>query len=416
MFIEDIMYEILRPISVKYEEDMNKAKRMTTNELYCAIESQTEIFSNKEIEGQGTIIFPTPGCPHNVRDGKHCGCSFCDWNEDAIVNVAYVTELRKRNPVLYKEIQKKYMEKVFSRRKVCFLEEFAIQDCFSDYQITDEEMKALLLKDNNYMEKPIVGLVQVRADSVTDTKVKLWKRVVKKRMTLGVGVETGDEWIRNHWLNKKIYDSDIMNCISIAHQNNCNVCANILMELPGLNVKQNIICVMEAIDKLSEMGCDSIMLSPLVKKKYTIQQYLDNPLLSEDWHKFYYILLVLYKIANMEKRKKEKIMISLLNFKDYCSNIKDKECRNSFKRLLEPLYDIGAMKGFDNILRCYDSLCREDVFIQYMQMVNSLEGKEEIYNTLLFSAKVLQKKVAHDNDEYISKFHNEIESVMKNEI
>ena len=74
------------------------------------------------------------------------------------------------------------------------------------------------------MEKPIVGLVQVRADSVTDTKVKLWKRVVKKRMTLGVGVATGDEWIRNHWLNKKIYDSDIMNCISIAHQNNCNEC------------------------------------------------------------------------------------------------------------------------------------------------------------------------------------------------
>lgn len=408
MFIEEIMYRILQPISDAYEFDRKKAMDMDEDELFLLIKSQIKYIVENKTGVQGTIIFPTPGCPHNVRDGKHCGCSFCDWNEDSISNIAYTTELRKKSSTLYRKLQREYINKILSKRKICFFEEYAIQDCFSDEQITDDEINELFLKEECFENKPILGLVQVRADSVTDNKIIKWKQVVRKGLTLGIGVETGNEWLRNHWLNKGISDIKVINCISIAHRNNCNVCANLLIEIPGLNVKQNIECLIESITKLSKLGCDSIMLSPLVKKKYTIQYYLDTPLLTEDWDKFYFILMVLFEIAHLCDDEKRKIMLSSLNFGDYVNNIRDMDCKSSFQKLLKPICAIGGMKVFDNVIYHYNQFCNDDNFIKYKNLVDAQNGIDKMYDNLLDNARVLQKRVLPDNNDCLIQFQDEI--------
>ena len=254
LYISYVMKKILEPISERYLKDIDVASQMSAQEIYDYLINECIRKNDILPIDKGTIIFGTPGCSHNIRTGKHCGCSFCDWNDSYVVNPAYAVMLRRKSSELYRKMQAKTLEILRgSNIRSEVFEEYAIHDCFDSSQISNEEID-ILLSEKNFKKFPSVSLVQVRAESVTTEKIQLWKKGTKRFLTLGMGVETGDEWIRNHWLNKDLSDSSIKKAISVAHSNQCKITANLLMMIPGITLKQSLYLLISSIKKLINMG------------------------------------------------------------------------------------------------------------------------------------------------------------------
>lgn len=400
MFIEEVMKKILMPISEKYLNALTYAKNVSAQDLYNELldELSTSIsfFNEDDSKMHGTTIFVSPGCSHNVRKGIHCGCSFCDWNESYLVNPAKAMVLREKSPELYKEIQ--YISLGKSRgygNTPKIMEEFALHDCFDDNQVSADELNYIFKEKCIYSSPPIIGLVQVRADSITSEKISLWKTMVRKQLTLGIGVETGNEWIRNHWLNKNLTDATLVNAIKIAHENKCKVSLNLLLSLPGLTDKQCVEIFIESVEKLIKLGCDSIMISPLVRKKYTLQNILDNSKdvhinnFNSDWS-MYMILEALFTIRN-RKDLLEKLMFSSLNFNDYFNNKFD----NSQKIISEifEMLDIGAMKEYSKLFSKIEELRTTQPYKKYLVYYNSQVGMDQIIATLNKQSQIICTKL-----------------------
>lgn len=409
IFIENVMYKILKPVSDDYFIRLQEAENMTAQELYHKIMKSLNlnIIDGEEIS-EGTTIFPTPGCPHNVRNGEHCGCSFCDWNDTYIANPAYVTVLRKKDHVLYKKMQLECFKLLRGVNKPAHIfEEYAIHDCFNDEQLSDDERDFLFEESNVFSVRPVIGLIQVRAESISRSKIEKWRKMASKQLTLGIGVETGCEWLRNHWLNKKLSDSVLSNAVRIAHDCKCKVSANILMMLPGLNAKQSIELLIDSIIKMDDMGFDSIMLSPLVTKEYTIQNKLKNNVFNMD-ECIYLIAKAMHELSMLDKRYRNKIMFSSLNFMDYFtgSNFSD-NCKQTIEAI-KPLLVMGGMKDL-RIEKILQFNYMEEYY-QFSNRYENLDGLDSIKNTLKTCSQELADEVFSEKEkqEQIELFINEL--------
>jgi|GEM_PF-5493904 len=401
MFIENVMYKILEPVSNMYIEKVRKAIQMSPAELYNKIINNFNIELSQEVNSiQGTTIFATPGCPHNVRNGYHCGCSFCDWNDTYIADPAYVSILREKDPNLYKKMQLQSFDKLRGLNKPAkFFEEFAIHNCFDDGQFTEEEWEFLFEKTKLFSAKPIIGLVQVRAENVTHEKIILWRKMVRKQLVLGIGVETGDEWLRNHWLNKDLYDSDLIHAINIAHDCNCKVSANILIMLPGLNAKQSIQLFIRSVKRMIELGCDSIMLSPLVIKKYTLQNYIDFKQSDNERKDNIFVLIeAIWQLSKLDNRITSKIMFSSLNFADYFAQLEESEELKEAKIMFSSLLEIGGEKDFSSFSEKALNFAQKDSYIEFLSYYEKLDGVAAIKDRIYECADELVKSIYSDNE------------------
>ncbi|HAU86887.1 MAG TPA: hypothetical protein DCW90_15765 [Lachnospiraceae bacterium] len=408
LFIEEIMYEILKEVSEDYFQKKKIAQDMSAEELYKKILDTMDMDIVEDDGKEGTIIFPTPGCPHNVKDGHHCGCSFCDWNDTYVAHPAYVFELRKKDANLYRNMQLEYLRRLReSNHSVHIFEEYAIHDCFDEKELSEEERNYLFEEKHAIGEMPIIALAQVRAESITKEKLQKWKGMAKRQLTLGIGVETGEQWIRNHWLNKKMDDDTIRRAVTVAHENKCKVSANILMMLPGLTLKQNVELLKESVKKLDTFGIDSFMLSPLVVKKYTIQKNIKSSNL-ENENCISGMLLIFKEIGSLDKKYQEKLMFSSINFKDYFAQFKLSEQQiEQVDKMLE-LLTAGGMKSaqIEKIADMFQVNCNKEFYEQYQAM----DGMDKIKTTLQNAAFELVTNVLEESrqKEVLTIFQKEL--------
>lgn len=416
MFIEKVMKKILIPVSTKYINEMRQAEKMGVDELYNELKNSLSKFDTGDTKLHGTTIFVSPGCPHNVRDGIHCGCSFCDWNDSYLANPAKAKVLRMKSPELYKKLQYESLQKLRGESSSPkFMEEYAIHDCFDDNEVSIEELDYIFKNKKIYNKMPVIGLVQVRADSVTIEKTKYWKQFARKQLTLGIGVETGDEWLRNHWLNKDMLDEKLEEAICIAHQCGCKVCANLLLSLPGLTDKQCVSLFINSAEKLIKLGCDSIMISPLVRKKFTLQNLIYEIKKKngdiENTTSIYQILEVLNQLRNREEIL-ERLMFSSLNFEDYfAENIGEDLEKIEVAKNLKKMLDIGAMKNYDSLFNEIDRIRNSESFKRFKLIYDKQDGIEEIDSTVTKLAKMIAVNIFDKpySTEVIDEFKTELE-------
>lgn len=386
MFIQEVMKVILKPISERYLKSKKQAEQMNAEELYKELDSSLEVFDTNDTNMHGTTIFVSPGCSHNVKDGMHCGCSFCDWNDSYLADPAKAKVLREKDHNLYKKLQYKSLEKLRGAGNMPkLMEEFALHDCFDDHQVSYDELNYIFNEREIYKKLPAIGLVQVRAESIDEEKIRCWKQFVRKQLTLGVGVETGHEWLRNHWLNKNLTDDTLEEAIKIAHESGVKVCVNLLIALPGLTDKQSVEVFVESMKKLYSMDCDSIMISPLVCKKYTLQNTIDNYIKEERKNNLDSVLIILEAISRLRDRKDilRKTMFSLLNFEDYFNDIekKDEEVSKIVSDI-SIMLEIGAMKNYDELFERIDQIKISKVYREYKEKFEKQKGIELIDETL----------------------------------
>ena len=401
LFIENIMNKILEPLTYDYSQQKERAEQMSARELYETIVHNINIMaSSNDSETSGTTIFATPGCPHKVRDGHYCGCSFCDWSDSNVADVALIATLRRKDPNLYKKMQAKSFEVLRGKNvNAKNFEEYAIHDCFDDREISEEERRYLFEECPIFSKKPIIGLIQVRADSVTLQKIENWKHTVRKQLTVGVGIETGNNWLRNHWLNKGLNDIAIKNAVKITHEAKCKISSNLLMIIPGLNDKQNVQVMIESIRKMHEYEFDFVMLSPLVNKKYTIQNYLNenNFSIEKRQHNLFILYKMLTELSKLESVILKKLMFSSFNFMEYFDQF-DENCNLLCKEIFRSLLSFGAMKDLSKTIEQIKNVFEERKLAEEEEKYNLLGGIEDLKKNIKQSGEVLVTTLFDESD------------------
>ena len=161
------MKKILQPVSEKYFEVYSEADLLEPEQLYQQMLNEMRVIDSSDTNLHGTTIFVTPGCSHNVRNDNHCGCSFCDWNDTCLGHPAKAAILRKKSPELYKDIQFRSFQKLRKTLAVPkLMEEISVDNCFDSHQLLYEEINYLMNEQPIFLKKTVIGLLQVRVESV----------------------------------------------------------------------------------------------------------------------------------------------------------------------------------------------------------------------------------------------------------
>lgn len=159
--------------------------------------------------------------------------------------------------------------------------------------------------------------IMTRADSLIDEdKIKLLKET--GCVTIGIGVESGNENIRMKLLNKKIPDSIYKKAFDNCHKYNLRASANIIIGLP-FETEENI---MESINFCKTLKADAVSLAIFAPYYGTKLRdiCIENGFLEDKYDDN--ISIIDHSILNMPQLSKEKIRELYYNFINIQASLK----------------------------------------------------------------------------------------------
>lgn len=161
------------------------------------------------------------GCPSN--------CSYCI-NKKYQEIFKYLGNYNRRKPIDYTIKEMEYMKIKYNLELIFFNDE--------NFLIMKQDMLEDFCK--KYKEKiNLPFFIMTRADSlINEEKVKLLKN--SNCITIGIGVESGNEEIRKHLLNKHIPNSVYEKAFENCHKYNIRTTANVMIGLP-FETEENIL-------------------------------------------------------------------------------------------------------------------------------------------------------------------------------
>lgn len=420
IFIYELVKEIWRPESELYKRICNENLNKNIHILYSEIIAE---INRKAVKGINDGIYvenilETMGCTYCNKKGVFCGCSMCDWDSLYISLMAQMNVLRNRDVKLYAKAVC-YSFKIVRGENVIgnAIEEIAIHNAFCTWQMPDELVEELFKDNVVYKRKPAVGILQARADSICVERIRLWKRNFAKVLSISIGIETGDEWLRNYWLNKNISNKQITKALHLIKNEGANTNANVLLGIPGFTEKQSIAEFEDTIGWLyNNNDIDLITVSPLVTRRKTIQGMLHN----ENKHRksaepimlismFMALYNVLYKYPGIEN----KIVLSPPNCKSFFDQEyiynggKYTDLESEILLFLQSLTNMRASKRKKQILTI--EIIKSPLYVEYIELIQKQRGKEYEQLQLYECAKQLACKIWGDETYYkIRKFKDEL--------
>ena len=279
MFIRDVVKEIWEPVSKKFNEEYERAVSLSALDLYRQVENDEMAFY--QYPRTHMNLFNTCGCSYSTREGYFAGCSMCDYQPDTVVSEARLKALREKDPYLYgKALCKSFKNVRGSCSEPSLFELFSSYDFLDLQEYPDEALEELFLANKLLRRRPFKYIFEARASSVSKDSLERLKKYVGKdsRVQIEIGVEVADEWIRNHWLNKGIYNHSIISAVDAIHDAGFEASGNVLIGLPGLTEEQSIKLFKQTIRWLESIGVDHYICLPLNRKERTLQGFLYNNL------------------------------------------------------------------------------------------------------------------------------------------
>ena len=281
MWINAVMKTIWQPYTEQYEqkftEYMNWPLERLIRHIKLIIQSHIKSTANGDQEIRSTTLV-TCGCPHWNRRNGLCACSFCDYFSDLFPGYIMMSVLKERSSHQYaKMVRFSFDQARGIHQKPLFAEHVTAFDTLNDQEINGDTWRALF-EDSLYGGNIKLYICETRASSVSSKKIQEWNNQVGPRFLVENGVDVSNEWLRNHWLNKQISNSQIVNAWKAVHDENCQVINDILLGIPGLTDKQSIAIFEQSFQDLQ--NADFIVVSPLVRKgvelQNTIYRYLSE--------------------------------------------------------------------------------------------------------------------------------------------
>ncbi len=428
MFISDIVEKIWEPVFQEFKEEYEVCLTKDIQELQNMLRDEKMLYYDYPMTKMNLLV--TCGCSHSRKADRFSGCSMCDYLSEGIKATARMAALREKSPKKYAEVVRGSFENV--RGKLCepnVFEYISSFDVLDSKEYPTEVYEELFGKNDLYRRKPAKYVFESRASSVTKDKIDTLKKYVKSnnRITIELGIEVADEWIRNHWLNKDISNKEIIDAVNLLNQEGCKISANVLIGVPGLTEKQSIELFIETIAWLEKLGIHHYNVMPLNRKKRTIQGLLYEKLrnnkglerlgLVQGCHTglpwLFTIIEGIYSVISSNPGIVEKISIpqiiesqnSVFNEIAYNSNRKC-DCNS---KIIRALAAFNEFRDVDGITRVRKSFYNDDCYKDYMLLIQKQKKALNIANTIEVLGEEMAKVLWPNNWQvYQEKLKDEV--------
>ena len=283
-----------------------------------------------EIGKEFTIILRTRGCNWSLSENG--GCSMCGYIQDAAIEEVNQDQIKTQFDYAYnnkiKEItndNEKYVIKIFNSGSF-----------FDDIEISEDVRKYIYEKIENIDNIKEI-LVESRIEYITPKKLKNLKEFLKgKYVEIAIGLETVNDYIRNHYINKGMQFDDFKNAINKCTEKDIGVKAYLLFKPPFLNEQGAIDDCVTSINSLIDLKVNTISINPINIQKGTMVEYL--------WYQnryrppwFHSLFKVLKKSLNQNNLKHLRVLSdpSGAGTKRGIHNCFKRECEASAQKVLK---------------------------------------------------------------------------------
>ncbi|MFW9923026.1 MAG: archaeosine biosynthesis radical SAM protein RaSEA, partial [Candidatus Thorarchaeota archaeon] len=213
------------------------------------------IEDDRLITGQGkalVIIMNSKGCEWAIGEGG--GCSMCGYSNDTSETISAQNLISQVESVLAENSTKDFQViKLFNSGS--FLDDNEIP---ADAQIRIMEMIAVLPKVKEV-------IIESRPEFVKKEKINqlLEKLGEEKKLEVGVGLESSNDFIRINLINKGFLFEDFKIAVTVATKNNSRVKSYLLFKPPFISEQEAIIDNVNSIIDSIKAGARSISINPL---------------------------------------------------------------------------------------------------------------------------------------------------------
>ena len=277
MSMDDIIKWIWKPVTKEFMSSYEKAKKLDAKTLYAQFHNLKMGFY--QYPGVSVNVLPSSGCPYRFRDGNLSGCSMCDYQSEYAGAQGALKALREKDAVLYARLIRESFDNLRSKKAVPnIIELLSMYDTFDTEEAPEELLTMLYDINDMYQRRPHKIAVESRANNITRNNVRKLKAKIPQysRLAVEFGVEVGDDWVRNEWLNKDVTNVQIEKAVAAIHEEGCKAQCDVIIGIPGFTEQASIDLAVDTILYLDEIGLDQIEVLPLNLKKYTLQGFLHN--------------------------------------------------------------------------------------------------------------------------------------------
>lgn len=280
MLIKELMSYIWKDKNEEYTRLYNEASSLGQDELYHRVKDKK--MTHYAYPGTNMNLLTCSVCTYRLNN-NFGGCAMCNYENEDIQHKVYMALLRQKNKELYTKAILNSFQNVRGEKAIPnIFELFSSYDVFNENEFPEDVFEQLFKDNNMFSKKPLGFIFEARANSITKEKLSIIKKYLSNdnRIYIEFGVEVGDEWLRNHWLNKNLTNEEIIHAIKDIHEAGFYASADVLLGIPGLTEEQSIERFIHTILWLDQIGIDQFVVLPLNRKELTlhgvIYQYLSN--------------------------------------------------------------------------------------------------------------------------------------------
>jgi len=283
-----------------------------------------------EIGKEFTIILRTNGC--NWALSREGGCSMCGYIQDASIK-------KVSNEMIISQFKHALESKLsIIEQDDCnyTLKIFNSGSFFDDNEISMIARKEIYDNINN-IKKIKEVIIESRTEYITTNKLEeIGKYLKNKHVEIGIGLESADDDVRNHYINKGLKLGDFEKVVEECKQFNVGIKAYLLFKPPFLNEISAIDDCSSSIRYCLDLGIDTISINPINIQRGSLVEYL--------WYKnqyrppwFYSLFNCLQNTINDADLKKCRIVSdpSGAGTKRGIHNCLKRECNESMKQMLK---------------------------------------------------------------------------------
>lgn len=399
--------------------------------LQCLFDDAEEIL--KKIVSDSGIYddvllyqFIDKGCDHCNNDGVFGGCSFCDFISTFEMRAVYLLTLiyrvdKSRYNQLILDAMSRSLHTVATPPSVQFI---SGSNTLSEAELPREFFKRLRETQGRLHQAAVTGF-DTRANTVTRDAITKMKQCFSGVLGVNLGVEVADEWLRNHWLNKRTSNTEIEQAVALLKEEGCYVSLSVLLGIPGLSEAQSLDLFLDTVAYCLELGVDRVMCTPLTYQEHTLQAYLGKNL-SQDpeliergvmtYKGLFSIEGLLHAFLLVAQRWPEdngRIAINPILFKSYVD------------QLMQTIPIPGQARQIDEVIKYFgyclkrnrynvqgkvETMRRQPFYLAYLDKLDGFDNRVQMKQTLTLSArKICDSMGFQDIESAMNRFADELD-------
>ena len=220
-------------LSKDLKKEYKPKKRNFKNPIKCW--SEKDII-NKKIVDTFVIIFNTRGCSWALKSG----CSMCGYfNDSSFQNISEKDLLSQ-----YKKAMERYNNEPFVK--------IFNSGSFLDKSEISEKVRNKILIDLKRKTKKIS--FESRPEYITKKTINEIKKIYEKKIEIGIGLGTADDYIRKNMINKGFTYKTYKKSVDILQKNDIDVKTYVLIKPPFLTEKESITDAINTVKKIKDVS------------------------------------------------------------------------------------------------------------------------------------------------------------------